>query len=378
MTAQPSYLSSINRFSRAGALLVTFVGAAVTIGWIRDFVVVKSVFPGLVNMKVNTALGFGAAGVALWSVQSSAPVRFPLARVLAVVVALLGGLTLAQYVFGIDLGIDQLIVRDVFQGPPDLHPGRMAATTALSFLCTGLALFVLKARRARFLPRSHWLVVPPLFIATVVLVGYAYDVRPIYKPGPHGFMPAHTALCFLVLSLSILAADPERGIARIFVSDTAGGVVARRLLPTLPFILFALGWAPLAAQEAGFYDAHFGFALTVVLSITVSVLAVASTAVSLHALDVKRKFAEAEIIALNAGLEQRVKDRTQELQNSLAQVTQLSGMLPICAWCKKIRDDQDYWHSVEQYVTARTDARFTHGICPDCHTRVTAQDTIPA
>jgi len=51
----------------------------------------------------------------------------------------------------------------------------------------------------------------------------------------------------------------------------------------------------------------------------------------------------------------------------LTRVKQLSGLLPICAYCKKIRDDQDYWQQVETYVTEHTDVQFSHGICPDCY-----------
>jgi DNA-binding NtrC family response regulator len=56
----------------------------------------------------------------------------------------------------------------------------------------------------------------------------------------------------------------------------------------------------------------------------------------------------------------------QELQEALAKVQLLSGMLPICAWCKKVRNDQNYWQEVEQYVASHCEARFTHGICPPC------------
>lgn len=76
--------------------------------------------------------------------------------------------------------------------------------------------------------------------------------------------------------------------------------------------------------------------------------------------------AETEVLALNAGLEERVRERTQELENALDRVTQLQGLLPICAWCKKIRDDENYWYSVEEYISQRTQAQFSHGICPDC------------
>lgn len=65
-------------------------------------------------------------------------------------------------------------------------------------------------------------------------------------------------------------------------------------------------------------------------------------------------------------LESHVKERTRELEDALNKVQVLSGFLPICCSCKKIRDDEGYWQQVEKFVQDRTNARFTHGICPDC------------
>jgi len=56
----------------------------------------------------------------------------------------------------------------------------------------------------------------------------------------------------------------------------------------------------------------------------------------------------------------------EELQTALAQVKRLSGLLPICSCCKKIRDDAGYWSQVEAYISAHMDVRFSHGICPSC------------
>ncbi|TLY32615.1 MAG: PAS domain S-box protein [Ignavibacteria bacterium] len=56
----------------------------------------------------------------------------------------------------------------------------------------------------------------------------------------------------------------------------------------------------------------------------------------------------------------------QELQGALAQVKSLKGLLPICSWCKRIRDDKGYWLEVEAYLHDHTDADFSHGICPEC------------
>lgn len=79
------------------------------------------------------------------------------------------------------------------------------------------------------------------------------------------------------------------------------------------------------------------------------------------------------ILELNRDLESRVALRTEELKSrnheltqALANVKELTGLIPICAYCKKIRDDKNYWDSVESYISRHTTAQFTHGICPDC------------
>lgn len=58
--------------------------------------------------------------------------------------------------------------------------------------------------------------------------------------------------------------------------------------------------------------------------------------------------------------------RNQELQNAISEIKQLRGIIPICSGCKKIRDDEGYWHQVESYVRDHSEATFSHGICPDC------------
>jgi hypothetical protein len=59
-----------------------------------------------------------------------------------------------------------------------------------------------------------------------------------------------------------------------------------------------------------------------------------------------------------------------ELKSAAEDIKTLSGILPICASCKKIRDDEGYWEQVEAYVSRHTDARFSHGICPDCMAKI--------
>jgi DNA-binding response OmpR family regulator len=79
---------------------------------------------------------------------------------------------------------------------------------------------------------------------------------------------------------------------------------------------------------------------------------------------------------LNAGvrildLQTRLAAEVRQLEEALANIRKLTGLLPICAYCKSIRDDSNYWHRVEEYVSEHADVTFSHGICPNCLPRVT-------
>lgn len=87
--------------------------------------------------------------------------------------------------------------------------------------------------------------------------------------------------------------------------------------------------------------------------------------------DLSRRIRE-ELAARRIAEEARER-LVQELQSTLSEVRALSGLLPICASCKKIRDDQGYWQQVEMYVQAHSEAQFTHGFCPDCLEKLLAE-----
>lgn len=86
-----------------------------------------------------------------------------------------------------------------------------------------------------------------------------------------------------------------------------------------------------------------------------------------------KPFREGELMArIGVGeriilLQRRLARRVEELEAALATVNELEGLLPICSYCKNVRDDGNYWHQVEAYVGARSGARFSHGVCPDCY-----------
>jgi sigma-B regulation protein RsbU (phosphoserine phosphatase) len=69
-------------------------------------------------------------------------------------------------------------------------------------------------------------------------------------------------------------------------------------------------------------------------------------------------------------LQKALAGRVGELENALKHIQQLQGLLPICSYCKRVRNDRNYWQQIETYVSEHSEAQFSHGICPDCWEKV--------
>ena len=69
-------------------------------------------------------------------------------------------------------------------------------------------------------------------------------------------------------------------------------------------------------------------------------------------------------------LQQKLADQIVELKEAAERVKSLQGIIPICGYCKKVRDDEDYWQNVESYIATHSEAEFSHGVCPSCFAEV--------
>lgn len=98
---------------------------------------------------------------------------------------------------------------------------------------------------------------------------------------------------------------------------------------------------------------------------TVIDLSIIATPIDLGA-DQRMVYAIYRDITQRKRSEKEREELIEQLQKAIAEVKTLSGLLPVCAWCKKVRDDQGYYHQIETYIAAHSGATFTHGICPDC------------
>jgi hypothetical protein len=137
-------LYNVKIIAKISGGIVLVIGAAVLLGCALNIAFLKSVFPGSVNMKPNTAIGIILGGLALAFLsreKNNSPLCF-YAAAIAVAIIALGTLTLGEYFFGWNLGIDNLLFPDLAQSVGTSFPGRMSSSTAFCFVLTGGALWV--------------------------------------------------------------------------------------------------------------------------------------------------------------------------------------------------------------------------------------------
>jgi PAS domain S-box-containing protein len=246
--------SRLRRYAAGTGVAVAGIGFAVLIGgWLFGVEAVKTVLPGQVSMKANTAACFVFGGIALAMLASGRPGgRTPrIARSLAIAATAVGALTLIEYAFGRNLGIDQLFVHDIADPVRADSPGRMSPQTAVEFVTIGVALVAIDLQpRRRFWP-SGVIAVIALIVPLLALLGYMYGVRSLYAVTPVSAMAVHTAVAFIFLAVGLVCARPDRGVVALLAGDTTGGTIARSLLPLALLVPLILGATILAGQEHG-------------------------------------------------------------------------------------------------------------------------------
>ncbi|HWP85499.1 MAG TPA: ATP-binding protein [Terriglobia bacterium] len=249
--------------SAVAAWLTAAVTLVVLSGWAFDIEVFKSVLPGRESMKANTATALLLCAVSLWLLQENKAQKATLRRAgqaAAVLAALLCLLTLAEYVFGWQLGIDELLFSDPLTAP-ESFPGRMTPMTAIVTLLLSAALFFLGSgvRNGTWLAEAAALVA--LLLSFLALLGYLYGISALYKIGAVSSMALPAAFSAAFLGMGVLAARPRAGLAAILASDTAGSVIVRRLVPAAILIPPLLTWLRMQGERLGYYDVEFGAAM---------------------------------------------------------------------------------------------------------------------
>ncbi len=260
--SDPRVVEGFAVFARGAGVLAAAVALLVLLGWALDLALLKSLLPGHVEMKVNTAVGVLVIGVALAGCTLATPRLRNASGLLSLVVLGIGAATLAQYLGGYDFGIDTLWRDDpVALGRP---PGRMSQLSSVAFVllgAIGVATCLL-----RWVAMAQAFALAVIAIALYALSTFGYlgldgDGRSPFHP-----VALHSALLFLLLSLGWLAARPEAGMMRILSARSFGGALARRALLPAIMVPTVLSYIAQALQGRGLLSADATITLLAVAS----------------------------------------------------------------------------------------------------------------
>ena len=291
--------------------VAVFVSSLVLLGWTLNLPLLQSIVPGQPQMVPLTAISFILASASLATLKKKR--RLAIVSVLcALAVILIAVLIISEYLGKLDLGLDTLLFSRRLEISDRSFPGRPSPHTAIDLLLIGSAL-LLSRRSGRAYRLAQRLVLGAALIASMALVGYIYDVAFLYSISSHTGMALHTALIFIALSLGILFIHPEQELMMFILSDTAGGMMVRHLLPASIAIPIVAGGLIIFGARAGLYDMAFAVPLCVVASIVVLTTLIWRNSMALHYSDAKRRQAEEALRDAYNDLEQRVEERTREL-----------------------------------------------------------------
>ncbi|MDD5489530.1 MAG: HAMP domain-containing sensor histidine kinase [Candidatus Moranbacteria bacterium] len=239
-------------FSKVLATLVFLIGFFAVLGWQFEIDIFKKVAPSLPVIAPNTACSFVLIGLFLfflnWTKENHKFMR-SLVSFLSILIAILGMLTLIEYIFRLNFGIDRLF----FARKMGTDIVRMSPQSALNFLLVGMALSFYSSKEKKHVFWGQIAIVAAGIMALVSLFGFIYGVAGLYTIAPYKGMAAHTAIAFVLTFLGILMLRPETGLVRIFASRGLSGMAARRLLAALLSILVIEILVMLGAKT-GFYS----------------------------------------------------------------------------------------------------------------------------
>jgi PAS domain S-box-containing protein len=295
------------RIPYLAGVVVVGIGVLVLLGWQFNLQGLTFGFwGGAVPMKPNAALCFIGLGLALCllsqrlaarQARSASPKPQPRWRQgvslgLAVAVGLFGLLTLSEYFWGWNWGVDQLLFAR--QTASMVHGGRLGINTALGILLASGALVLLSSARSRLIWLGQLLALAILLLCLQALIGHIFNVQIFYQTSlASAAMASLTALTLLICSGGLMSLHPQQGLMQAITTPLDGGVLARQVLPAATLTPIVLGWLVVQGFEQNYYSPNFGMSLLVSLSIVVQTLILWQSVNRLNRNDLRRRKGEA-------------------------------------------------------------------------------------
>lgn len=265
MPPDSGQITTADRLATASGILAAIVilaGAGVLAGWIFSIEALKTVFPGFVAMRPNTAFALLLSGGALWIYQRPhlPNWREPILTTLAVGAAGLGLLTLAERFGGFSLGAEHLFL-PVPAGMSGEEQGRMALSVAASLILVNGAILLVDRTSRLVVP--HVCVIAAAALSGLTAIGHVFGEPLLTGLVSYTAMAPHTAWAMLLLCAGFVLAHPASTIMTIVGDEGPAGFVVRRLLPAVFILPVLLGWLWWQGEGRGWYEAAFAMTLFV-------------------------------------------------------------------------------------------------------------------
>ncbi len=277
------------------ATVAAVVAAVVAVGWWTRLPALRNFGVGLTGTGPLTTALILVAAASCWAGARGAP---RLARLGGAVVALVSVVVLIEWLLGVSPGIAHALAPDAVRAARNV---RVSIPAAIIFCLLGLALAAFDRGRSALRPSDLLASVAAVF-SFVVITAYAYGASTfvLFFGTPETGMALPTAIAQLALSLSVVLAEPERGLASIVLSDAPGASLARRVIVVAAFVPPLLGLLTSVGRWLGWVDTVAQLAMLTVLTSSIAIAAAVAAAGELRAIDARRRSAEASVHAAEA------------------------------------------------------------------------------
>jgi diguanylate cyclase (GGDEF)-like protein len=268
-------LARLRLYCNVSCLAAAVIGCLVLCGWIFNVEPLKSAFLGAPAIEVNTSLCLIFLGASLWMSLPDPPRRAHryCSLFFGALAASIGAITVIEYVFRLDMRIDQLLLRQGIGLIATRFPGRMPPINAITFVVLGLALVLLDWEMRPGLRPAQLLSLFGVFATIMTLSGYINGAAAIYGIFSYTQTSAYMALVLFMMSVAIFFVRPRVGIAGDLTGRYLGSATARRFLPAVIIVPILAAWIRVQGQRVGLYGTELGFAWNVTTNVvTLSLL----------------------------------------------------------------------------------------------------------
>ncbi|WP_276500202.1 sensor histidine kinase [Terrimonas pollutisoli] len=287
-TLKTGFSNEMIRWSVILAISVIAIALLVLIGWQFDILVLTRPLPGAKAMNPIAALAFIFAAVSFLfqTTDQLTGRKRKTGYIFAILVLLIGTLKFFSLTFGLDFQIDALLFQNKLQSD------RIVPIAAINFMLTGIALLLLHAKTINKRTASDIILLTLAGISLFAILGYLYQVKIFYGVFTYLPMAIHSAACFLLLSLSMLFFNADKGLMKEITGPFAGSMVARRLIPAAILVPALLGLLRMVGHWTSSFTLEFGVNILVFSIIVVLMGIVLYSVTLLNKRDFQSKLAE--------------------------------------------------------------------------------------